>query len=94
MNSSPLAIYKPHHENILFLHMPKCADKPACNYTGGSEYMFLFKSAYSIKCFRNAPVGTACAQKSHSNVHAVVSSRVMGLILGPCFVNASSKCSG
>ena len=40
-SSSPLAIYKPHHEKTLFLHMPKGADK-LCNYTGGSEPIFLY----------------------------------------------------
>ena len=38
--SSTLAIYKPHHENIVFLHMSKGADK-SYNYTVGSEYNYV-----------------------------------------------------
>ena len=39
-SSYPLAVYKPHPEKMLFLHMPKVADK-LCKYIAGSGPMFL-----------------------------------------------------
>ena len=39
-SSSPLAIYKPHPEKILFVHMLRGADK-LCKYIAGSGPMFL-----------------------------------------------------
>ena len=43
-SSSPLAIYKPHPEKILFLHLPKGADK-ICKYKAESGPMFLCYTA-------------------------------------------------
>ena len=42
-SSSPLAIYKPHPEKIIFLHMPKGANK-LCKYIAGSGPMFFFST--------------------------------------------------
>ena len=48
-SSSPLAIYKPHPEKILFLHMPKGADK-LCKYIAGSGPMFLCYTDWKFSC--------------------------------------------
>ena len=48
--SSPLAIYKPHHEKVLFLSFRKGADK-LCSFTAGSEPMFICYTDWKSSCF-------------------------------------------